>query len=159
MRVHPSRFRHFKYREKYRKKMATHYVNKHLWNSESKADEESVVASEIHNVEQFLVGDRPDPSSVNMSSTPRPSVTGRTSHVPLLRSITSVEEDEEKEREQGSPRTGDPDDSSSFDQEDLEREEESPGDSQVTSPVGSRKIHRKLTARLVWKSKRDAYNM
>jgi hypothetical protein len=54
MRVHPTRFKHFKYQEKYRKKAAANYVNKHIWHSESKVPRASVVASEVKNMEQFF---------------------------------------------------------------------------------------------------------
>jgi hypothetical protein len=161
MRVQPSRFRHFKYQEKYRKKVAAHYVNKHLWNSESKVDQESVIASEIRNVEQFLVGDRPDPqadASQRATQTPTP----RTSRGPLLRSITSCEEDEEKEGEENmsssavkrySARSG----SGENEQEELSTgDEESP---KSISPARVRKMNRKLTARDVWKAKEDIYNL
>jgi hypothetical protein len=59
MRVHPTRYKNFKYREKYRNKAATHYVNKHIWHSESKVPRESVKAFELTNLEEFF-DSRPD---------------------------------------------------------------------------------------------------
>jgi hypothetical protein len=73
MRVHPTRFKNFKYQEKYRKKSAANYVNKHIWHSESKVPRASVVAMEIKNVEQFFEKSTPRPESTRDSLTRRES--------------------------------------------------------------------------------------
>jgi hypothetical protein len=141
MRIRPARFRHFKHHEKYRKKVATHYLNKHLWNSESKVPEApSALATEVANVEQFLTEDqahRAERAAGRKASSRRGQLTspgqGRGQH-----SLRPVREGDESP----SPASA-----------------ASSSPRQLSSSRSQKKVNRKLTARFAWQAKEEEHRL